>query len=161
MTPDVRPVDTGLNCAILSIAARLFPTGYDVSDDAPSTFRGLCKHLDSGGRMTVYRGGSEATIFADNEVNYAFRAWHDWTHWRHGHDFSLAGEVLTYHQQVTDLKKIFGDSPVVQRWATLLYADIVGQRTYYEIHRDFVRDQRAFLDSFLRDPAGTLATPNL
>jgi hypothetical protein len=70
----------------------LFPTGYDVSDDAPSTFRGLCKHLDSGGRMTVYRGGSEATIFADNEVNYAFRA---------------------------------------------------------------------FLDSFLRDPAGTLATPNL
>src|SRR5438067_89761 len=82
--PSARPVDAALNRAVLRMAAIVCPGGYDVSSSAPSSFRELVRHLDDGGRMTVYGGGSEGTIFADNEVNYAFRAWHDWTHYRHG-----------------------------------------------------------------------------
>ncbi len=46
---NVAPLDRGLNAAILAMAGRIFPTGFDVSDDAPDTYPKLKAHLDAGG----------------------------------------------------------------------------------------------------------------
>ena len=89
------PVDFELNKAILTICRTILPGGFDVSDNAPSSFRALCNHLDAGGKMTVFGGGCEDTIYASQDVNQAFRAWHDLCHWRAGYDFSLQGEIAT------------------------------------------------------------------
>ncbi|MBZ0227979.1 MAG: hypothetical protein K8F58_05935 [Bauldia sp.] len=77
----IRPLDPALNAAILHIATRLFPCGFDIADNAPGTYRQLKAHLDAGQRMVVYAGGCDHTIYADREINYAFRAWHDWCHY--------------------------------------------------------------------------------
>jgi hypothetical protein len=34
----LEPFDHNLNAAIIEIAKRLFPAGFDVSDDAPDTY---------------------------------------------------------------------------------------------------------------------------
>ncbi len=61
--------DIHFNAAVLTICSRVLPGGYDVSDAAPETYEELIAHLDAGGRMVVYSGGSERTIYGDPEGN--------------------------------------------------------------------------------------------
>jgi hypothetical protein len=37
-------LDVGFNAAILTIAARLFPCGFDIGPDAPRTYEQLLMH---------------------------------------------------------------------------------------------------------------------
>jgi len=152
-----KPLDRGLNAAILHIAGRLFPTGYDVAADAPNTYRKLRDHLDSGKRLVVYNGGSEGTIYADAEVNYAMRAWHDWAHYMHHNDFSIDGETATCAVQCCQLRELYGDCQTTARWCEILRAEIVGQRLYYAKFGEYVQDQRKFVETWLSDPAAALS----
>ena len=152
-----KPLDRGLNAAILHIAGKLFRTGYDVSADAPSTFKALKAHLDAGKRMVVYNGGSDRTIYDDDEVNFAFRAWHDWCHWRYGLSFSPAGEMATCIAQISHLKELFGQSQTTERWADILWAEVAGQSQYYARHKAFVQDQRGFVEAYLVDSEAALS----
>jgi hypothetical protein len=142
------PLDAGFNRAILAIASRLFPTGYDVSPEAPSTFRALCDHLDAGRPMIVYDGASESTIYACPEVNFAFRAWHDYCHWKGRCDFSLNGERRAMEMQREHMRKLFG---IVPRWEALLECEIIGQGEFYAKTKTFVADQRAFALAWLAE----------
>lgn len=153
-TPALAPLDRGLNVAILHIASRLFPTGFDVAAEAPETYEALCAHLEKGGRMLVWSGGSDATIYADAEVNHAFRAWHDWCHFTGGHDFSPEGEAAAMRMQQDHLRLLYGDSPEVRRWFAILEAEIVGQAAYYAMWGRFPEDQRAFVEDYLNTPEG-------
>src|SRR5208282_1357378 len=102
--------DIHFNAAVLTMCSRLLPGGYDVSLAAPETYEELIAHLDAGGRMVVYSGGSERTIYGDPEVNFAFRAWHDWCHWRGRHDFSQEGERVACAMQSEHLVTLYGES---------------------------------------------------
>jgi len=145
----MKPLDRGLNTAVLTIANRLFPTGFDVSEEAPSTYRQLVNRLDAGYRMVVYKGGSEHTIYGDDEVNWSFRAWHDWCHWRGGHDFSVQGEKAVWQMMCEHITKLYGTSPSTDRWKRILYAEVVGQRLYYVNHHTYAEDQVAFTQAYL------------
>lgn len=103
--------DIHFNAAVLTICSRVLPGGYDVSDAAPETYEELIAHLDAGGRMLVYSGGSEQTIYGDPEVNFAFRAWHDWCHWQGRYDFSHEGEHAACAMQGEHLVTVYGESP--------------------------------------------------
>jgi hypothetical protein len=157
------PVSRSLNAAILGMAARLFPCGFDVSPNAPERLSALNAMLGhptapkSGARLTVFNGGSTQTIFADDEVNFAFRAWHDWTHWRYQHNFTLIGETATATQQIRDLYSVHGRGAHNADWHPLLWAEVVGQREYYERHRRFIADQRGFNAAYRADPAAALS----
>jgi hypothetical protein len=142
-------LDIQFNAAILTVCRRILSAGYDVSDHAPQTYEELVAHLEAGNRMTVYSGGSDRTIYGDPEVNYAFRAWHDWCHWRGRHDFSLEGELATCTMQVRQLVARYGNSSQTQRWQRILHAEVIGQREYFDAHGYFPEDQRAFVDSYL------------
>ena len=67
------PFDPVLNVAIVHIASRLLPNGFDVSDEAPDTYEKLKAHLCAGKRMIVWSGGSEATVYGHRSVNFSFR----------------------------------------------------------------------------------------
>ena len=144
-----RALDLGFNAAVLAISRRLFPCGFDVADDAPQTYENLLMHLDAGKRMVVFSGGSEHTIFGDREVNYAFRAWHDWCHWRGRFDRSHQGERAVCAMQEQHLVTLYGDCARTEEWRRILRAEIIGQRDHFDVHGRFPDDQRAFVENYL------------
>jgi hypothetical protein len=145
-------IDLSLNDAILHVTSRLLPDGFDVSSDAPDTYEKLKAHLSAGKRMVVWSGGSEATIYGHRNVNFAFRAWHDFCHWRGGYDFTLEGEIAACEMQCQHLYKFYSDGERVRGWCLLLRAEIVGQGLFFQRHKRFPEDQRSFVAAYLVDP---------
>lgn len=145
------PLDPSLNAAILSITARLFPHGFGISVDAPQTYADLQSLLKSRRHLVVWSGGSERTIYAAPEVNYAFRAWHDWCHWRGRHRFDLQGESAVYEMQCRHLEALAPAQATMRRWRQILYAEVMAQNIYHDRYGTFPNDQRAFVEAFLSD----------
>ncbi|HVH75197.1 MAG TPA: hypothetical protein VM755_09805 [Stellaceae bacterium] len=154
----MQPLDSSLNAAIIHIAGKLFPLGFDVSDTAPSSFKELCGHLNAGNRMVVFAGGSDRTIYADPEVNWAFRAWHDWCHWRGVHDLTLESERAVCRMQTWHIRKLYGEV-IARKWGSIIRAEIIGQAQYFHCHKRFPEDQRGFIEAYLRDRDEALLWP--
>jgi hypothetical protein len=146
------PFDPLLNVAIVHIASRLLPNGFDVSDEAPDTYEKLKAHLCAGKRMIVWSGGSEATVYGHRSVNFSFCAWHDFCHWDGGHDFTLEGEIAACEMQCQHLFEFYGDCERIQEWCSLLRAEVVGQALFFHRHKRFPDDQRSFVAAYLVDP---------
>lgn len=138
----IRPIDSGFNGAVLHMAHLAYPKWFDVSDNAPESFAGLYRHVSLTGRITVWSGASDATIYADPSVNWAFRAWHDSVHLAIGADFSHAGEVAACEAQIASLREQFPRMPVL--WSALLRIEVVGQVIALESSGSFVSDQVSF-----------------
>ncbi|PHP65403.1 hypothetical protein CSC94_18760 [Zhengella mangrovi] len=144
-----RILDHELNVAAMMIANRLFPAGFDVAEDAPDTYEKLKALFESGKRYVVYSGGSDRTIFGDPEVNFHFRAWHDWCHWKGAHEFTVRGEYDTFRMQHCHLVAIYGDNAMTKRWRRILFADIVGQKLHEKRTGQFPEDQFSFVKACL------------
>ena len=171
----MEPLSRPFNVIVNAIAAKLYPTGFDVSANAPGNWFDLFDRVYNTGRMTVSNVNSEKTIFADAETNYAFRAWHDHCHLRNrdsiflgsGHTrplsngaypgtFDWAGEVWVYQQMVQDVVKVYGEcSPDISK---LLEAEVIGQFLHKEVWGDFPNDQMAFTRDYLVAPWSALLT---
>lgn len=136
--------------AVLHIASRLFPTGFDISAHAPETYQELVSHVAATGRMLVYSGGSDKTIYADREVNFAFRAWHDWCHLKGNLDTVFDDEAAVCAMQQEHLLHIYGEAG--RKWYAILDAEIIGQALYYDHHKSFPDNQKAFVEAYLTDP---------
>jgi hypothetical protein len=148
----MEPLDRSFNIAVLHIAGKLCPGGYDVSDDAPDTYPKLRAHLDRTKQMLVWSGGSENTIYGEPEVNWAFRAWHDWCHYRGAHDFTPEGERAVFEMQRSHLLLFYGDCAQTQRWIKILRAEVIGQQKHFYKHGYYPYDQRAFVEAYLNEP---------
>jgi hypothetical protein len=149
-------LDLEFNRAVLDITAHLLPNGFDVSMRAPSTYRELKAHVAATGRLVVYAGASDRTIYGDPAVNHAFRAWHDYCHLLGGYDTSFVGEVAVCRAQERQLLHRYGDSERTFRWKKIVEADIIGQARYFERHGTFPVDQAAFVRAYLHDLAQAL-----
>lgn len=142
------PLSSRFNVAVLQIANRLFPCGFDVSDNAPDTYETLKAHYDATGRILVWSGASDQTIFGCAEINYAFRAWHDWRHITESADFSPAGESAVCEKQKEDIRAIY-DGETADFFCALLDAEIMGQLAHEQRHGEFPVDQKAFVVAWL------------
>ena len=145
--------------AIVNLVDCLMPQGFDVSDDAPQTYAQLKALLDTGKRLIVWSGGCEQIIYTHPNINVAFRAWHDHCHWMGGYDFSLEGEIAACDLQCRQLLEHHGDNPVTQSWCALIRDEVIGQGLYYQRHKRFPEDQRAFVAEYLIDPEAALLWP--
>lgn len=153
-------IDIHFNIAVMTIARRLFPGGWDVAEDAPGSLEELTQHIADTGRMLVWSGGSDATIFGDAEHNYAFRAWHDWHHWKWQLPFTLEGEAAVCDLQKDDLDIVYG-LPVTpgERFRRsmhyrLIDCEINGKLKYSKMHGgEFPVDQIAFARMYLISPS--------
>jgi hypothetical protein len=145
----MKPLDIGFNIAVLRIANQLCPGGCQVADDAPDTYEKLRAHLDLTNQMKVWSGGSENTIYADKQVNWAFRAWHDWCHYHGRHAFTVVGERAVFEMQKLHLLLLYGNCPQTRRWLEILRAEVIGQQKYFYQHGHYPDDQRAFVEDYL------------
>lgn len=143
----LEPLNPALNAAVLAIVAKLLPEGFDVANDAPATYEALRAHVADTGRICVWSGASDQTIFGDPAVNYAFRAWHDWVHWRYSLPFTAEGERRVSMIQCRQLRAM---RPLSGRdlcyW---VHAEVVGQLEYKARWGSFPEDQRAFCLAYL------------
>ncbi|WCA46203.1 hypothetical protein [Caulobacter phage DCM] len=137
-------VSIPFNAAVMTMANRMNPKGWDVVDLAPNSLHGLTLHYRCTGKIAVWSGASENTIFACPEHNYAFRAWHDSTHLQIQQDFSLAGEAATAFAQCADLLDQYGLDEDTREFCAMILTEVVGQSAHYQLTGDFVADQRKF-----------------
>lgn len=152
-------LDLDFNRAVLDITTRYLPHGFEVSISAPSTYAALKAHVARTGRLVVYGGASDQTIYGDPAVNHAFRAWHDVCHLLGNHDTSLAGEAATCRQQMHQLLQIYGDTPRTRHWQMIVEAEIIGQAQHFERHGRFPLDQAGFVMAYLRNPVTAVRQP--
>jgi hypothetical protein len=146
-----KPLCNHFNVAVQTMAARLFPTGFDTSLDAPSTLADLTDHIAKTGRMLVYSGHSDQTIFDCEATNHAFRAWHDWCHWKFQLPFNAEGEAAACKVQQGHLATVYGaDHWMLPKWNRILDAEINGQLEYAAKHGDFPTNQAAFVAKAIR-----------
>lgn len=139
------PIDRAFNVAVNHIASRLFPCGYDVSANAPETYEDLCDRVRRTGRMVVWDGASDATIFGCSETNWAFRARHDWHHAFGGHDFTTQGEAAAAEGMCRDVIALYGDTEQARKWCRMIRIEVNDQAEHYARTGDFPADQRAFM----------------
>jgi hypothetical protein len=149
MDQPFKPIDPTFNTAVLHMAALKWPHGYDAGEVAPNSLAELNHMLDTRGRLTVWDGDCEPTIYADHAVNLAFRAWHEWHHWRGQIPFTREGERQVYLRQLQDLVDEYGPSQRLGNWGALLDAEINGNARYLSIHGRFPSNQRAFALHYL------------
>ena len=138
----------GLNDAIVQAARNARTPRFQVSDVAPQSVEDMHRAFSETGCIVVWSGGSESTIYREPQVNYLFRAWHDWTHLKTGADFSLAGETRNALAQMSQV------GTELQR---LIYIESVLQAAHYFRTGDFPLDQVAFtLDALKNNSSGAL-----
>ena len=149
MISGCKPLDRAFNVAVIHMANRLFPTGFDVSSTAPDTFEKLKAHVATTGRMCVWSGASDATIFDDAEVNWAFRAWHDFCHVFGNYDFTFMGELNAALMMAEQLREVYGCDERSQRFVNIIMCEVVGQTRHFMATGEFVQDQMTFARDYL------------
>jgi hypothetical protein len=150
------PLCSNLNRAVEHLCQQAWPQGFDVSEDAPNSFKSLKSEFQERGRITVYSGNSEDTIFGDATTNHMARAWHDWCHLSLKADFTFAGEAAACELQCRQLIAYLGQKEG-EPAANILRAEVLGQIAYYQRHKHYVGHQREFVVQYLENPDVALA----
>lgn len=127
-------INSELNSRIVSLAPK-----HSVSDIAPYSFETLRANC---GRLVVWAGASDHTIYGDRSVNWAFRAWHDSLHISLQADFSLAGERIVALEQC----RLIGSDLM----AKIIMGEVVGQVEYLNKYGHFPIDQVEFMSNYLK-----------
>ena len=122
-----------LNSYITKKAA-LIP--WEAKSFAPETIEDLIKNYRERKIITIWDGASDNTIYGDPKVNFAFRAWHDYTHAILNTDFTLSGETVTALHQARQV----GDKN-----GNIIIAEVVAQAQHFFDTGDFPADQWDFV----------------
>lgn len=133
------------NRFVLSQARLYCPRGFDVMESAPATLEDATRYWRDHGRVAVWSGASDSTIFGDSHVNHAFRAWHDSHHIAQGLEFDRQGESQTMLAQIRDARFCGADFPL---FARLLECEVIGQFDFAESN-GFPINQEQFAREYL------------
>lgn len=151
----MKPLNIQFNAAVLTMASLVLPKGFDVSAAAPSSYEAMRAHIQQTGRLCVSNVNSDQTIFADREVNYAFRAWHDWTHYTYKLPFTLEGEYAVSIQMLRDLAKVYGKQRAMEFWP-FIDEEVNAQAEYLHVTDEFIVDQYQFAVAWLNRTYGSV-----
>jgi hypothetical protein len=147
-----KPLCPQFNHVVRGMATRLWPQGFDLASDLDIDWPRLqamharALRLTGIGRIAVWTGGSDLTIFgsADQDANWAFRAWHDWCHLFGQFDFSLAGEAAACRMQQAQVLATYGYDANTCACCMLLDIEINQQAQHYAATGEFIEDQWQF-----------------
>lgn len=152
------PLNPAFNAIVLEMVSIHLPHGFDVTDDSSEcdTLEKITAHHNATGRIRVWSGASDATIFGESSVNHAFRAWHDLCHVTLGAEFTRAGEMDAMTMQSDMVALRYGADSVETRLATLwLACEVKGQLDYAASHDGaFPDNQREFAMAWIRANSG-------
>ena len=126
---------------------------YKVSDDAPSTFKGIKDWYNKHGYFLIYGGNSDTTIFTSPEINIKFRAFHDHGHYKYNLSFSFEDEkTLGKIQAVEVYNKALAmgyPNALAMKAYYIILAEINGQIEYYEKYRKYLENQKEYILKYL------------
>ena len=111
--------------------------------DIQSTFENHKKIYRETGKIHIWTGASENTIFGDEKINHYFRAWHDYVHLNYNLGYSITEESI-----VCNIQRDF----LPNEWyfeKDLINAEIIGQAHYFYRNNKFVENQRLFTAIYL------------
>jgi len=127
-----------LRDALIDVAARVDTPRYRVSDHAPGTVEDLIRSFGETRELVIWSGASERTIWGAPELNWHFRAWHDWCHIRSGLGFTAGQEIELARWQC-------GDAGIQDVLASVVREEIEEQARFFLEHDHFLDgDQLAF-----------------
>lgn len=142
---------------LLEKAILHYAPSFIACDNAPNTWKDLkAWHASAkpGEPMPVYNGASERTIYSCDQVNFAFRAWHDSLHLLFDKSFSCDDElcIAAKHRDLVTAFGIMRGYPgkEITEAADLIYADVAGQVLYYAKYGEYVTDQALFVREYLQ-----------
>lgn len=124
-------------------------------DDIEGTFEAHKKRFEDTGKIHIWTGASDGTIFGDPTVNHKFRAWHDYIHIKYDKGYDFIGETMVAQIQKSQLPYDW----LIER--ELIECEIVGQALYFMEHGDFLQDQRAYTINFLNNAVIALTKEEL
>lgn len=158
-----QPLSPAFNAAVMTMARKVCPCGYDIAVDcfAPSTLEHLNLRIKLTGRIMVNNDHSENTIFGDAEHNFAYRAWHDWTHWIIQAPFTLEGEVKVAHRQMEDIRRVYGYGKQTALFCLLIEEEVIGQAEEYAATGSFPEDQLTFAKEYIALAQSRMMSPHL
>ena len=110
---------------------------HEVKLIAPGTFQELYNQPS----LVVWSGASDASIFDDPSVNWAFRALHDALHLKTRIGFSPAEEIEIGRIQAAQYSGLMAD---------LVYIEVVRGAEYYLKTGGFILNQKEFTINELR-----------
>lgn len=117
--------------------------------DAPDTDKELRRAWDvsraTGVPLPISSAASESVVFTEPEGNFVYRYWHDVTHLERERNFSHPHELDMAVFHLWDAGQhglTLGSLP----WR-LLHADAIGNVLHWSVFREFVLDQRVFVEN--------------
>ena len=146
------PLYFPFDLAVLQIAKKLMPSGFDLTanDNTVNSLAKITEIYKQTGRVKVWQGASDDTIFCHTKVNFAFRAWRDYVHIINQYSFTQEGELATCKEQQRHVSFHCSQEQacIINR---LLYIEVVEQVKEYYKTGAHVIDQRQFtLDKLKR-----------
>lgn len=124
-------------------------------DDIEGTLQNHIKRYEETGKIYIWTGASDRTIFGEPTVNHYFRAWHDYIHITNNLGYDFVGESIVCEIQ----KSMLPIDWVLER--NLVHAEIIGQAQYFMLNGEFLNDQRKFTRRYLVTPHDALTTKGL
>jgi len=150
------PYNRDLNAVVKGMTDILLPNGFDTTPCSMDGFEQLTRHFNATGRILVWDGGSDKTVFGEPAVNHAFRAWHDLMHITLNQPFTPEGERkvcdIQIQQAIIYMREIMeiNDASRIKAVVDMLDIEVNGQVQFEKDNGFFPDDQRAFMDKQLR-----------
>ena len=63
------------------------------------------------------------SVFGDDEVLYAYRAWLLWCYWKQDGDSSSTDDATIWQMQCGHIETLYGKSDQTRRWSKLLWQE--------------------------------------
>ena len=135
-----------------------YAPAFDVVHDGsePTTLEELTSVFGHNEVLKVSGRHCEQTIFGSQELNCAFRAWHDWMHYSCGLDTSCVGESALALKHIEAIRCAdLGVDGVNWRFVeAVIWVETYGQNAFYREHGRFPSNQSAFSLSALANGIG-------
>ena len=125
------------------------------SNNIEATFELHKKIYRNTGKIHIWNGASDKTIFGDSIINCKFRAWHDYIHINYNLGYSITEESI-----VCDIQK----DMLPFTWdfeKKLIECEIRGQVHYFYRNNKFVENQRLFTIKWLESSIDALNFKNI
>lgn len=131
---------SGLAAYLRWHTSRLSLPAYLVCDDAPSDHVSLLECYRQTGKLKIWAGASDCTVWGGAADNWLFRAWHDYCHIGSGMCDKVDCFTADREIELSDWQSN-GCSTMLGR---IVGIEIAGQASHYKRTGNFVEDQIRF-----------------
>lgn len=125
---------------------------FIASEIAPNTFKGMKAYYNDHGQFLVFSGGDHGYLGAD--YNIKFRAVHDSMHLNKNLTFKFEDEKKLSDITILEFRSIAAELgynlKVRKILGAIINAEIRGQIEFYEINKNYVTDQKQFINDYLK-----------